>query len=408
MGMVRKIRPRPIVASDALMGRKHKSPMIDQVAAGDRKHLPGIHGLRATAALLIVALHVIGLGMWMGKPMLEVPPSFYASLSHMALGVHLFFIISIFSLLHSYERAAEREGWIIVYGIKRFFRIAPLFYAMIVYNYGYYITALPGTMIANMLFIFNFIPGMHTSAVAAGWTIGLEMPIYIILPFLIRKFRTLAQVTTLTVVAGIVSIAARLLLANISLPDDYVYYAMPSNVAVFAVGAMAYHLVKAYRSNVFFRCAVATGSIFSLAAMMIIPNTAPLGSPRLDILLWSVSFGLLCMWQAVRPSRVLSSRPMQWIGERSFSVYLLHPLIVVQLINSDVYPTIYSALHFIGAWAYLVCVSVTIGLVLLAAAITYRLIEIPGQRLGGLLIRLLVKDYKPRLVILPPKNVPQG
>lgn len=364
--------------------------MIDHVATGNSKHLPGIHGLRAAAALVIVAFHVC----WVNQPALEVPPSLAVSLSHMGLAVHLFFIISTFSLLHSYERGAEREGWIIVYGIKRFFRIAPLFYALIVY-YGSFSTGLsPTIVIVNVLFIFNFIPSMFDSAVAAAWTIGVEMPIYVLLPFVIRKFRTLTQVTTLTVIAVIISVVAGLLLAHLSIGDYYAYFAMPSNLAVFALGVMAYHLVKVYRSNVFFLCAIIIGSLSGLVGLMTIPSNLSRSGTTPEILLWSTPLSLLCMWQAVRPSRVLSSQPMQWVGERSYSIYLLHPLIIRQLIHSDIYSTIYSALHYIGAWAYLVCVSVTIGLVLLAAAITYRFIEIPGQRFGGLLIRLLGRDYK--------------
>ena len=371
--------------------------MTDYVATGGKKHLPGIHGLRAVAALLIVAVHVCV----QNKPWLEVPPSLGASLSHMGLGVHLFFVISIFSLLHSYERATEHEGWIIAYGIRRVFRIAPLFYLIIFYNYLNNSSSLKDAII-NILFIFNFVPGMHYSAVAAGWTIGVEVPVYLMLPFMILKFRTLVQVTLLTIIGGIISVTARLLLSHISVLGDYVYFALPSNIAVFGLGALAYHLVKVYSLNAFFRRAIVTGSIFSLIALTTIPSGYPLSAPRLDILLWSISFGLLCMWQAIRPSHVLSGRPIQWIGERSYSIYLLHPLIVYQLWYSGIYATIYSVFHYIGAWAYLVCVSLTISLVLPAAAVTYRFVEIPGQRLGALLIRVWVTRKKDAKQENPP------
>ncbi len=369
--------------------------------AQKRRHLPGIHGLRAGAALIIVAFHVC----YISAPALELPPLLIPSVSNMQMAVHLFFIISIFSLLHSYEGAPLGGDWIVSYGIKRFFRIAPLFYVMLAYNYGTPIAS--ADVVADALFIYNFIPGMHYSGVWAGWTLGVEMPVYVLLPFVIARFRTLPQIAILTAVAVVISICSRLLLNNTSLPNDYAHLALPSNVAIFAVGALAYHIVKAHGSNISLRLPIMAASILGLAALATIP--ASTSGPHLDVLLWSIPLGLLCIWQATRPSRALSSRPMQWIGERSFSIYLLHPFIVYRLWQSGAYVRIYAELHYFGAWAFLACVSVSIGLVLAAAAITYRLIEIPGQRLGGLLIRAWIGDRKTALsTVALSAETPEG
>jgi peptidoglycan/LPS O-acetylase OafA/YrhL len=286
--------------------------VIATLASHKRRHLPGIHGLRAAAALIIVAFHVC----YISRPALDLPALLIPSVYNMQMAVHLFFILSIFSLLHSYEGASLYRGWMVSYGVKRFFRIAPLFYVMLAYNYGTPVTSRSAAVVADALFIYNFIPGLHQSGIWAGWTLGVEMPVYVLLPLVIARFRTLPQIAILTAVAVVISICSRLLLSNTSLPQDYAHLALPSNVAIFAVGALAYHVVKAHGSNARLQFAIMTTSILGLAALATITGRLSTSGAHLDVLLWSIPLGLLCIWQATRPSRALSSRPMQWIGER--------------------------------------------------------------------------------------------
>jgi peptidoglycan/LPS O-acetylase OafA/YrhL len=56
-----------------------------------------------------------------------------------------------------------------------------------------------------------------------------------------------------------------------------------------------------------------------------------------DLVIWSCALGMICSWQAAAPSRLLAIRPMQWIGERSYSVYLLHPFVIFWLIKAGAY-----------------------------------------------------------------------
>jgi peptidoglycan/LPS O-acetylase OafA/YrhL len=86
---------------------------------------------------------------------------------------------------------------------------------------------------------------------------------------------------------------------------------------------------------------------------------------------------------------------MQWLGERSFGIYLLHPLVIFSLMRAGVYVSIYQALKLIGAWAYVPCAGLTAAIVLSAAAMTYRFIEMPGQRVGANLIRWLDNARRP-------------
>ncbi|MFZ1831080.1 MAG: acyltransferase family protein [Candidatus Competibacteraceae bacterium] len=87
--------------------------------------LPGIHGLRAVAALAVVIFHVHGIYQ------LDLPAYFSLIKTHFGLGVQLFFVLSAFSIFFSTHHRVGRSHWIQDYFIRRFFRIAPFFYLMI-------------------------------------------------------------------------------------------------------------------------------------------------------------------------------------------------------------------------------------------------------------------------------------
>ena len=44
-------------------------------------------------------------------------------------------------------------------------------------------------LIINATFAFNFFPSAHESVVAAGWSVGVEMPFYLAFPFILGRVR---------------------------------------------------------------------------------------------------------------------------------------------------------------------------------------------------------------------------
>src|ERR1700750_3157787 len=90
-----------------------------------KRKLTGIHGLRAVAALMVIVPHVTVI-FSRERP---ISPWIWSFTGLSGFGVHLFFVLSAFFLFNS-TRPTE-EG-LAEYAIKRFFRIAPLFYAMLI------------------------------------------------------------------------------------------------------------------------------------------------------------------------------------------------------------------------------------------------------------------------------------
>ena len=89
------------------------------------KFLPGIHGLRALAALSIVLFH---------QSYALTTPAFASVVQHyFGLGVTLFFVLSAFALSHATYGRMSEPNWVRDYAVRRYFRIAPLFYVDIVF-----------------------------------------------------------------------------------------------------------------------------------------------------------------------------------------------------------------------------------------------------------------------------------
>jgi peptidoglycan/LPS O-acetylase OafA/YrhL len=368
------------------------SPVVSPLSSGSGftvpRRLPGLHGLRALAACAIVMLHTIRVP----QPWLTVPHGLARVVPHLWSGVTLFFVLSAFSLLYSNVGIVGARGWVVIYLIKRFFRIAPLFYAMLALYIifaamrGYYFE--PLNIVANILFVFNFAPGWHQSIVWAGWTVGVEMPFYLSVPLILVYIRTTRRVWLLVALTAVISTASRIILSRASnIPSDLPDIALTSNLLVFALGVLAFHVATRSTPG-WLRPTLIVFSIAGLLALSLDAISVLDPDGPLDTMAFALPLTTLCIWQALWPSGWLAGRPLQWLGERSYGVYLLHPFIVFQLSRQGIYSVIDAwSRPLTGDWSFLVDVALTLILAAVGAAICYRLIERSGQRIGASLAR---------------------
>lgn len=338
--------------------------------------LPGLHGLRATAAMMVLLFHLHAI------PHLAVPGPLPWIATHFGLGVHLFFALSAFSLAWANPRAAARPG---PYLVKRFFRIAPLYWLLA--TLMLLVAGWPGTgrVLAEYGFVFNLIPGWHGGLVPAGWTVGVEMPFYLLLPLLLR-IRGIAGMALAAALATALSWETRRWLEAAMPGSDYPQVALASNAWVFVLALLAFRVFERVRGTPREAAAAmaAAGLALGLFGLLLSPLAARLTGPgNPDLLLFGLGFAALCLWQALRPSWLLRCRPALWLGERSYSIYLAHFLLILAL--RPAYARIEGALGQ-GGPAYLACLAITLPPLCLAAALGYRLVERPGIALGRWLI----------------------
>ncbi len=373
----------------------------------DGRLLPGIHGLRGIAAIAVVFFHLVHVGG------LNPPTLFQFIGRDFGYGVHLFFILSAFSLMHSTESRTTVPSWLSDYFLKRFFRIAPLFYLMIVF---WIVVGVakgagwkdPAQILLNLTFTFGFVP--PSGIVWGGWSVGVETIFYAIFPvllLLIKPHKSFLLPLLLLIISIIVSGALRSVLhlqdlnVESSSKLDWSYFSFPSNFCFFLMGLYVYVVVKSHgRHSTLLRVhapiattAVIAGLLFSDLGLLIY------SSARWDIVLWGVGLSALCAWQANRPSRVVASGVLQYFGERSYSIYLMHPAVIFALKSYllKIYTLCFPA---IGAYSYFICASILIVSILPCVEITYRLIEVPGINLGRRLIA-----SKRIAAITPPLNL---
>ena len=98
-----------------------------------------------------------------------------------------------------------------------------------------------------------------------------------------------------------------------------------------------------------------------------------------------LSLAVLCIWQSLRPSFAIANKPLEYFGEQSFSIYLIHPITITFL--KDYLMRSYEALlPHLGTYAFFVCAALIIGTTLIFARFTYKFIEVPWICLGRQLI----------------------
>lgn len=367
--------------------RKNAPPAFRSAIIPQDRLLPGILGLRGIAALAVVLFHLVHLAS------IKVPEPFSFIAADFGKGVHLFFVLSAFSLMHSTEHTMHRPQWVSEYFVKRFFRIAPLYYAIMA-SITLWPAILHGkwsidfqALLLNLTFTFGLVP--WKGIVWAGWSVGVEMLFYAIFPVLLVTVRTRVGTMKLLALSILVTYAARGALDahyehTVSLYRyNWAYFSFAANLCFFVMGMYAFRVVHTVdRDSAAMRWFIPALCVSLIAGLLF----TDLGKPlrllwKADLIVWGLAFAALSIWQSSRPSRWSANRICEYLGERSYSIYLLHPVVIV-LLKAPVQATYSALIPHIGAYAYFACAIVILLPLLMISELTYRLIEIPFIQQG--------------------------
>lgn len=344
--------------------------------------LKGLHSLRGIAALAIIAFHLAPVGE------ITLPTGLRFIARYFGTGVTMFFVISGFSLFHSTVPNVGRENWLRTFYVKRFFRIAPLFYTMLLAYIGlaYRLAGskpVMGDLFVNLTFLYNFFPGKHESMAMAGWPISIEMIFYSIVPMLILFITSWRKALGLMVLVAALSSYSMNFFSDAALyPKSYAYmHVMTQSIAI-VVGIFLYHIFKNNNVN-----SALSGYVWLAVAALGFWMFHHGGSSYAfirdnKVFLLSLICAALVLSQLYLPMRLITNKPMVNLGELSYSIYLLHPWVIVVL--RPVYRTISNSLSPLPS--YLACYLLTVITVLPMALITYNFVEIKGMALGRKLV----------------------
>lgn len=352
--------------------------------------LEGLQALRFAAAFTVFGLHLVYF-----VPNSQSPLAPYL-LKYGHLGVPLFYVLSAFALMHSTRAYASSPSWVLEFYTKRFFRIAPLFYVMCLISV---LVSLPQRQISalevalNITFLNNLVPEYAYSLVMAGWSVSVEVLFYIVFPLVFVFVRSIRAAGMMLIVSIICALALRPVFDGIPLIfETYGHFAWPTNLPYFMFGVLAFliydrvaprrgarevSIARGLAYNLSF-LAAATATVLPLAFF----NDELRAWLRADTMFWAAFFAVLCVWLTVRPIRLLGWFPFQFLGERSYSLYLVHvPLIIAAA----------PMLSLIRGWlagtigetgALLSILALGFAGVTMVASLTYAVIERPGMTLG--------------------------
>lgn len=296
-----------------MSGNPDTSLSRDHAIAFEHRHRPDLDGIRGILACCVVLLH-FGINTLVVRVSKGVIPRVNFELS-----VDIFFLLSGFVLTAAEARPRRRN--LQKFALKRFLRLAPIFYlttavALIAPPKGYFYSLAPFELILAVPF-FGIDPANFP-----GWSITWELYLPIIgyaLAPLIPQTRPVANWVFLS-----------LLLLALGLADVAVAQGAHLYLARSMLGLIAGHLL--------YRCLPSHLPVlrsWQTVALLIFIVMLMILSGRYPVLAAVIPpiAALMIASGAVNDSRLLSSRPAQWLGAISFTLYMVHiPVLLMALL----------------------------------------------------------------------------
>lgn len=362
------------------------------------RYVDALRGLAITGVMLV---HCGQFGS--GERLL--PPLFRTIVNQGQLGVQLFFVVSAFTLFLSLRRRMGVEkAPVRNFFIRRFFRIAPMYYLGICFYLWldgtgprYWLGDAPGistgNIASNFLFLHGFNPYWINSLVPGGWMIAVEMLFYCLVPLLVLRITNKRQALNFLLAALVARLTLEVLLSKIPLIPDaqlwgkYLKLYLPNQMPVFALGILMFFLVSEEHGEGD-RAAIRPLALVIFAVLLIAQFA--LGIQALPPhVVCGMAFVVLGIALGRREFAVLVNPVFVYLGRVSYSMYLVHFAILHWLATfggGDYLPVTDSSSAMIN---YLIRLCILIPTTVAAATMFYWLVEQPTQRIGRKLVAYL-------------------
>lgn len=321
-----------------------------------------------------------------------------------AMGVQLFFLASAFTLCHS--MASRGDVDLGDFYMRRFFRIAPLYYIAIVFyfvwRYGLYVNFDSeeflnydaAGIVLNFLFLNGFSPFHQNFVVPGGWSIAAEFAFYAVFPFLYRYMIDLKPSVILAIAIGLTvcSAGGQYILfqlvnsrTSLDLSNDqsgFFYFIVFNQFPVFILGMYVYAMRE---RDVSIGMALLGALLIAVGFLILNDRTydtsvdaafyhVVISAGFAFILIWAISRSKLRPPSSDRRFATL----VEEAGRRSFSIYIFHfaVLDVVRLVYNRIQPDIDPNIAPFLIFAVVLVVTYWV------AGYSVKYIENPGVALG--------------------------
>jgi peptidoglycan/LPS O-acetylase OafA/YrhL len=361
-------------------------------------HLYALDGFRGLLALWVYLGH-LAYAVGFQNYVLGMP----------ALAVDLFMVLSGFLMVRTWAKSSLSKqvflARVLQFYKARFFRIAPLYYLLLIICYLFLpsITTMHDFVQRTMpppwaqglenyspsagwnfntlrwfylhaTFTFGLVPGMEASTPLPDWSLSLEMQFYFIFPILFWLLLHAPHLLLALLLAS-AAIVTPLMFGNYLTPGWIAHFGQPSFLPYRLNAFWAGMLIANYSTLRDAGTLTRNKSvvIFMASALCV----APLSKP---VILAYALFALLSLRRVPIITDILSTKPLRFLGATSYSIYLVHMLIITPCVYWLVSGTLFLGLTPITR--FVVALSISAPIVLTVAYGLYRYIEIPGIALG--------------------------
>lgn len=344
-------------------------------------YFPGLNGLRAIAAFIVVFFHVNVMMWFFGSK----PIHYFEQRDEMSRhAVVLFFVLSGYLITYLLMQEKEKFGRIAIkkFYVRRILRIWPLFYAAILLalgiatfqRFGHSPSYNLETIFRYALFIPNFalMAGFMLPTIAPLWSVGIEEQFYALWPICLNYFKNVIAFL-LVFLFGYVGLKVFLLATGqvwspFSVRLNFFSY---DTMAIGGVGAWLY--ARKHRS-----LKVIYHPIVQIICWGFFVASVVFGPFDIDYIInkevYSIAFAIIILNVSTNPFSLIKLRHkvFDFLGRISYGIYVLHPFVIVLLS----FPMKYIVPRIPGKPLQLLFIgSVTVPLTILAAWLSFRYFE---------------------------------
>lgn len=361
------------------------------------RRLAGIDGVRGLAVTAVVLYHVDRYTPL--APSVAFPP-LAGLVTHLWIGVTVFFVLSGFLLYRPFA-AAALEGRpppsLRRYARRRFLRIVPAYWlALTVILLTLHPRLVEGPAwrwLVHYLFLQIYVGGSTETVIGPAWTLCIEVTFYAVLPL----YAAVAHRVAGPSVRRHAALLAPLLALGLAYRAARLPLALPEFADLFAVGMLLAVALERLRLSgarppgLERRLLLAAGLLAALALPVAHPDAliARGGSPLsalYDLLVAAATACALASFlvaeRATRLERFLTLPLLAWLGTVSYGLYLWHEPLLTRLYWRVMLEPVHAGLlrtaqmHVLYAPALATMLALALG----AAALSWRLVELRALR----------------------------